>query len=64
VRAGIRIPVVTILGLLGTGLTHDEVIGYYPQLDREDILGCLQYAAAALNERISPLRQAEDPPTY
>jgi uncharacterized protein (DUF433 family) len=55
--AGTRIPVVTILGMLGEGMTSSEVLGYYPQLVLDDVLACLGYAAAeALDQRTLPLR--------
>jgi len=40
-----RIPVVTILGRLGEGLSPAEVIADYPQLVLDDVLACLRYAA-------------------
>ena len=46
---GTRIPVVTILGLLGEGLSPAEVIGDYPQLVLDDVLACLRYAARSLD---------------
>jgi uncharacterized protein (DUF433 family) len=42
---GTRIPVATILGLLGEGLSPAEVIADYPQLVLDDVLACLRYAA-------------------
>ena len=43
--AGTRIPVDFILGLLGDGLTAEEVIEqHHPQLTKEDILACIKYA--------------------
>ena len=52
-----RIPVATILGLLGEGLTPAEVIGYHPQLVVDDVLACLRYASDLTNERFLPLRR-------
>ena len=46
---GTRIPVVTILGLLGEGLSPAEVIADYPQLVLDDVLACLRYAARPLD---------------
>lgn len=43
--AGTRIPVACILELLENGLSFDKVIqDYYPQLVKEDIQACLEYA--------------------
>ena len=46
---GTRIPVVTILGLLGEGRSPAEVIADYPQLVLDDVLACLRYAARSLD---------------
>jgi len=46
---GTRIPVATILGLLGEGLSPAEVIADYPQLVLDDVLACLRYAARSLD---------------
>ena len=42
---GLRYPVTTILELLASGMTHQEILADYPDLDEEDIRACLQYAA-------------------
>jgi uncharacterized protein (DUF433 family) len=45
--AGTRITVQSVLELLNEGLSFDNVIrDYYPELTREDIQACLQYAIA------------------
>ena len=41
---GTRIPVALILGYLAAGKTYDEVISEFPDLSREDIAACLDYA--------------------
>jgi uncharacterized protein (DUF433 family) len=41
---GTRIPVALILGYLAAGKTYDEVISEFPDLRREDIAACLEYA--------------------
>ena len=53
---GTRIPAATILGLMAEGVSSSGVLEYYPQLTTADILACLEYAAAALDERHLPLR--------
>ncbi len=40
-----RVTVGTIVGLIGSGRTLDEVLKEYPYLEREDILEALSYAA-------------------
>lgn len=54
---GTRIPVTTIVGLLGQGLPVEEVLADYPTLTRDDILTALRFAAAATDERELPLRR-------
>jgi uncharacterized protein (DUF433 family) len=41
---GTRIPVALILGYLASGSTPDEIIGEFPDLKRDDIAACLDYA--------------------
>lgn len=41
---GTRIPVGLILGYLAMGRTPDEIIGEFPDLTREKIAACLNYA--------------------
>ncbi len=48
---GLRIPVATVLRLLAAGLTEQEILTDYPDLEREDIRECLEFAAAAAMER-------------
>jgi uncharacterized protein (DUF433 family) len=43
--AGTRVPVDIILGLLGDGLTPEEIIRqHYPGIFKDDILACIRYA--------------------
>ncbi len=42
---GLRITVGTIVGLIASGRTVDEILAAYPYLEREDIRQALQYAA-------------------
>lgn len=48
---GTRITVSAILGQLAAGRSIDDVLADYPQLEREDVLAALEYAAAYTNER-------------
>jgi uncharacterized protein (DUF433 family) len=43
---GLRYPVELILDLLSSGMSHEEILGDYPDLEREDILAVLEYAAS------------------
>lgn len=40
-----RITVGDILGWLGAGMSFDEIIGDFPELNREDIQAALLFAA-------------------
>jgi len=42
---GLRYPVEMLLELLGSGMTHDEILGDYEDLERDDLLAVLAYAA-------------------
>ena len=42
---GLRYPVETILELLSSGMTHEEILGDYPDLEEGDILAALDFAA-------------------
>ena len=51
----LRIPVSTILGQLAAGRETEEILEDFPDLERDDILAALEYAAAAVQERELPL---------
>jgi len=42
---GLRYPVQTILELLSAGMSFDEILADYPDLEREDLLAVLAFAA-------------------
>jgi len=51
VIAGTRVPVHMILGLLGNGVTFEEIIqDYYAHIAKEDILACIRYAKSVVEE--------------
>jgi len=52
---GLRIPVVTILKMLAEGMTEQEILAAYPDLEPEDIKEALKFAAEAVQERQLPL---------
>jgi uncharacterized protein (DUF433 family) len=47
---GMRITVSLILNLLGNGMSIEEIIEDYPDLEREDIYQALRYASALTRE--------------
>ena len=42
---GLRYPVDHILELLASGMTHEEILEDYEDLEKEDILACLLFAS-------------------
>jgi uncharacterized protein (DUF433 family) len=42
---GLRITVYDVLGWLASGMSEDEILADYPDLERDDIRACLAYAA-------------------
>ena len=42
---GLRYPVETILELLSAGMTHEEILADYDDLEAQDILAALDFAA-------------------
>jgi len=56
---GLRYPVETLLELLAAGMTVEEVLADYPDLEREDVLAALEFGAlAAGHRRVVPLGAA------
>lgn len=53
---GMRITAGTIVGLLASGHSIDEVLVLYPYIEREDVLAALSYAAWRSEEVELPLR--------
>lgn len=52
---GLRIPVVTVLKMLASGMSPTEILKEYPDLEIEDIQACLEYAAWLASEKIAPI---------
>lgn len=42
---GLRYPVQTLLELLSSGMSVDDVLADYPDLDRDDVLAALEFGA-------------------
>ena len=53
---GLRVTVGTVLGLLASNHSHDEILKAYPYLEREDIQAALSYAAWRTEEVELPLK--------
>jgi len=52
---GLRIPVATVVGMVADGMTQEEILAAYPDLQAEDIHEALVFAAEAVRERELPL---------
>ncbi len=52
---GLRIPVATVVGMAADGVTTEEILRSFPDLEEEDIRESLRYVAEALRERELPL---------
>jgi len=51
---GLRYPVETLLELMSAGMTNDEILADYEDLERDDLLAVLSYAA-----RLSQVKRTE-----
>ncbi|MGA2939178.1 MAG: DUF433 domain-containing protein [Syntrophobacteraceae bacterium] len=52
---GLRIPVAAVVDMIADGMSSEEILKAYPDLEREDITEALRYAAEAVRERELPL---------
>lgn len=53
---GLRYPVETLLELLSAGMTTEEILADYPDLEKDDLLAALAYAARlAHTRRLQPM---------
>lgn len=52
---GMRITVSLVVNLVANGMTTDEILREYPDLEAEDIRQALQYASSLANEEVHPL---------
>lgn len=58
---GTRIPVHQIVKMLANGDTIENLLKAYPNIERDDILGCLDYAASLAEEQVTPLEMLAMP---
>ena len=52
---GLRIPVATVVGMVANGMSIDEILAEYPDLERDDVREALAFAAEAVCERQLPV---------
>ncbi|MBI3192932.1 MAG: DUF433 domain-containing protein [Ignavibacteriae bacterium] len=55
---GLRVTVGTVVGLVATGYSYDDILRAYPYLEKEDIREALTYAAWRTEEIELPLTTA------
>lgn len=56
---GLRYPIQMLLELMASGMSVDEVLADYPDLEREDLLAALEFAALATGgQAVGPLGAA------
>ena len=51
-----RVTVTTVVGLVASGLSFDEILDAYPYLELEDIKAALTYAAWRVGEIEVPIK--------
>jgi uncharacterized protein (DUF433 family) len=51
----LRVTVGTLVGLMASGKTIDDVLAAYPYIERDDVLEALTYAAWRAEEKELPL---------
>jgi uncharacterized protein (DUF433 family) len=52
---GLRMPVATVVAMVADGMTVEEILADFPELEPEDVRAALLYAAEAVRERALPL---------
>ena len=55
---GLRYPIQMLLELLSSGMTFEEILDDYEDLEREDLLAVLEYGALAVGGHKVPLGAA------
>ncbi len=54
---GLRMPVASLLSYLSSGMSVEDILREWPEIEYEDILQALGYAAWAMEERIVPMSE-------
>jgi len=58
VTRGLRYPVESMLEYLAAGDSIDDLLAEFPDLERADLLACLQFAATAIKLKALPVPTA------
>ena len=56
---GTRIPVYIVLNLMASGLDTKGILEEYPDLTKEDVLACLEYASHLAQEEVGVIEADE-----
>lgn len=54
----LRMPVATVVAMVADGMTVEEIVADFPDLEPEDVRAALHFAAEAMRERTLPLLSA------
>lgn len=52
---GLRMPLARVVSMVADGMTPQQILADYPDLEEEDIREALRYAASAVRERELPV---------
>jgi uncharacterized protein (DUF433 family) len=52
---GLRFPVASVVDMVALGMSTEEILAEHPDLEAEDIVECLRYAAHVVNDRVLQL---------
>ncbi len=52
---GMRITVAQVVNLVANGMSVDDIVREYPDLEPDDVRDALRYAASLANEEVRPL---------
>lgn len=55
---GLRMPVASVLSYLSSGMTFEDILKEWPELEKDDIYQALGYAAEVMEEQIIPLTES------
>ncbi len=53
----LRMPVASVVAMVADGMTAEEIIAEFPELEPDDIRAALLFAAEAVRERAIPSRR-------
>ena len=51
---GMRVPVSVVLKMLAGGMTREQILEDYPDLEPEDLDECIEYAAMLADDTVAP----------